>query len=200
MLHPRRVRPKHMLLTETVYEQMGDDLRRYLRRRLPDEHAAEDVLQDVFVRVHNGLASLDDERALAGWLYQIATNRVADFYRQRARPLPETSTVNESDDEEEDERLREALRQTVAGWIITAIEELPEKYREAVRLAEIEGLKQAEIAEQLGLSLSGAKSRIQRGRRLVRDSLLQCCHFHVDERGRVFDVEPRPRCCFQEET
>lgn len=194
-------RESEMLLTETVYEHMGDDLRRYLRRRLPDADAAEDVLQDVFVRVHNHLDTLDDDDALAGWLYRIASNRIADYYRKRSRQAvlrDADAAATAADVDEGDEAEREALRNTVAGWIVSAIEELPGTYREAVRLAEIEGLTQAEIADRLGLSVSGAKSRVQRGRRLVRDSLVQCCHFHMDRLGRVFDAVPRRGCCSRE--
>jgi RNA polymerase sigma-70 factor (ECF subfamily) len=72
------------------------------------------------------------------------------------------------------------------------IRELPEKYREAVQLAEIEGLPQQEIANRLSLTLSGAKSRVQRGRVLLKEVLDQCCTFHVDRRGNVMDCDPKP--------
>ncbi len=72
------------------------------------------------------------------------------------------------------------------------IRSLPEGYREAVRLAEIEGLPQQEVADRLGLSLSGAKSRIQRGRVLLKDALEGCCRFEIDGRGNVMDCDPKP--------
>jgi len=62
------------------------------------------------------------------------------------------------------------------------IEQLPEKYRVAIRLSEVEGAQQ-DVADRLGLSLSGAKSRIQRGRLLLKGVLVQCCTFHRDRRG-----------------
>jgi RNA polymerase sigma-70 factor (ECF subfamily) len=65
-------------------------------------------------------------------------------------------------------------------------------YRQAVQLSEIEGLPQQEVADRLGLSLSGAKSRIQRGRLMLKDELERCCRFEFDRRGNVMDYEPRP--------
>jgi RNA polymerase sigma-70 factor, ECF subfamily len=66
---------------------------------------------------------------------------------------------------------------------------LPEKYREAVRFADLEGMTQIELANRLGLSLSGAKSRVQRGREQLKALLMECCQFEFDCRGKVIDYE-----------
>ena len=90
------------------------------------------------------------------------------------------------------------LNTEVAGWLSDMIEGLPTAYREAVRLAELDELPQREIASRLGLTLSAAKSRIQRGRRLLREALDRCCSFQLDERGNVIDFQERgacARCC-----
>ena len=70
------------------------------------------------------------------------------------------------------------------------IDDLPSAYREALTLTEIDGLTQAEMGRRLGLSLSGAKSRVQRGRAIVRDQLLDCCHVELDRRRHIIDYEP----------
>ncbi len=74
------------------------------------------------------------------------------------------------------------------------LDSLPSHYAEALRLAEIEGLTQAEVARRLGLSLPGAKSRIQRGRKMLAETLLTCCHFELDQRGGVMAFERREDC------
>lgn len=66
---------------------------------------------------------------------------------------------------------------------------LPEKYRKAVRLADLEGMTQAQLADHLGLSLSGAKSRVQRGREQLKALLTECCKFEFDCRGQIIDYE-----------
>ena len=71
------------------------------------------------------------------------------------------------------------------------IRTLPARYAEALLLTDIDGLTQAAAAERLGLSLSGMKSRVQRGRRLLKQTLLRCCAVELDRRGGVVDSYPR---------
>jgi RNA polymerase sigma-70 factor (ECF subfamily) len=82
-------------------------------------------------------------------------------------------------------------------WLPAAIESLPETYREPVRLYELEGVSQREIASRLGLSLSAAKSRIQRGRTKLIDLIHDCCTFELDARGNVLDYQANDcrHCC-----
>lgn len=83
----------------------------------------------------------------------------------------------------------------IAEGLADMIRGLPEPYRQALELSELEGIPQRKVAERLGISLSGAKSRIQRGRKLLRDALLECCHFDFDRRGRILEFVPRAPCC-----
>ena len=71
-------------------------------------------------------------------------------------------------------------------------------YSEALLLTDYEGLSQRELATRLGLSFSSAKSRVQRAREMLRQLLLDCCHFEFDRLGRVVDYQPRCDCCTQE--
>ena len=72
---------------------------------------------------------------------------------------------------------------------------LPDPYREALILSEYQGLSQKDVADRLGISLSGAKSRVQRARRQLREMFLACCHFEMDRRGRILDYYARcPEC------
>ena len=102
-------------------------------------------------------------------------------------PAPEEGTDLRS---EEVEGLKQAFRRMV--------EELPEPYREAVRLADLEGVPQTELAERLGISVSGTKSRVQRGRQMLRKELEECCRFEFDRRGKVIDFTPKGECCREE--
>jgi RNA polymerase sigma-70 factor (ECF subfamily) len=173
--------------TETIWTRLGDDLRRFIRRRVSDEHVAEDLLQETFVRIHRGLASLADADRLAAWVYQIARNVIRDHFRA-AGPAP----ADLPDDVAEEPEPLAGLKQRACVWLDELIGELPDTYRDAVRLAEIDGLSHQELADRLGLSLAAAKSRVQRGRALLKDVLTGCCVFHVDRRGNVVDVDPRP--------
>lgn len=177
--------------TQQVWDEFSTALRAFIRRRVKDDHVADDLLQDVFVRIHDKLGSLTDEDRLAAWLYRIARNVVTDHYRRRTDHETEEDQIQAETGRVGD---NENINEQVSQWIVSRIAELPEDYREAVTLSELKGVRQTEIAERVGLSASGAKSRVQRGRKMLKDSLLQCCHFEFDRRGNVIDYQVRADC------
>ncbi len=174
--------------TEAIWTRLSADLRRFIRRRVADDHLADDLLQETFVRVHRNLTALQEADRLAAWVYQIARNVIHDHYRKATNA---TVTLTDDPVDEADEG-RGCLRCRAAEWLEEMVGQLPDGYREAVQLSEIEGLPQQVVADRLGLSLSGAKSRIQRGRVMLKGVLEQCCHFEFDRRGNVMDYDPKP--------
>jgi RNA polymerase sigma-70 factor (ECF subfamily) len=174
--------------TDLIWSRLNDDLRRFIRRRVSDDHVAEDLLQETFVRVHRNLAALQDADRLTAWVYQIARNVINDHHRQAAKT---TLALIDDPATEEGDRLG-CLGSRSGEWLEEMVRQLPDGYREAVQLSEIDGLPQQEVADRLGLSLSGVKSRIQRGRMMLKDILDHCCHFEFDRRGNVMDYEPKP--------
>jgi len=175
--------------TEMIWTHLSGDLRKFVRRRVCDEHAADDLLQEVFVRIHGHLATLQNVDRLVPWVYRIARNVVAEHYRRapaKERALVEEKLVAEATESSDD------LLNQAGLWLDELIAELPEKYRVALRLAELEGFTQQEVANLLGLSLAGAKSRVQRGRALLREQLDRCCQFEIDRRGNLTDCIPLP--------
>jgi RNA polymerase sigma-70 factor (ECF subfamily) len=173
--------------TEAIWTHLSSDLRRFIRRRVSDDHAADDLLQETFVRVHRNIGTLHEADRLAGWVYQIARNVVHDHYRR-----PSNGTVALADADPVDDADDSQTRCRGCDWMDEMIGALPDGYREAVQLSEIEGLSQQDVADRIGLSLSGAKSRIQRGRAMLKGLLEQCCDFEFDGRGNMMDYEPKP--------
>jgi RNA polymerase sigma-70 factor (ECF subfamily) len=174
--------------TDAIWTHLSSALRRFIRRRVADEHTADDLLQEAFVRIHRNLAALEEADRLAAWVYQIARNVVHDHHRSRANS---TATLADAELVVDDDP---AESQTACGgavWLDEMIRSLPDGYREAVQLAELEDRSQQEVADRLGLSLSGAKSRIQRGRSMLKDALGRCCSFELDGRGRVMGCDPK---------
>ena len=174
--------------TGLVWSQLSADLRRFIRRKVSDEHVADDLLQETFVRIHQHIASLSGADRLTAWVYTIARNVIHDHYRRSAGGAVH---LGEADPADEPDDALSQLGCRSAKWLHELIAHLPDRYRAAVTLAELEGLTQQEVADRLGLSLSGAKSRIQRGRRMLRESLQQCCRFEFDRRGNLLDIDPR---------
>ncbi|NNF87678.1 MAG: RNA polymerase sigma factor SigZ [Acidimicrobiia bacterium] len=178
------------LTTESVWREFSDRLRGFLGRRVSSAADVDDLLSDVFVKVHSRIETLEDETRLAPWLFQITRNTLTDYYRRRPAPAAALDGLD-APTVEDDEDAAALIAASMRGLV----DRLPPKYREALVLTEFEGFTQAEMAAELGLSVSGAKSRVQRARAMLRDDLLECCHFEFDRRGNVIDYEPRPRCC-----
>lgn len=154
---------------------------------MADPATAEDILQNVFVKIQSRLDHLRTPAKLQSWLYLIARNAIIDHYRKNrgTSPLPELLLAEPPKDSPEVCELKDALRQMIEG--------LPDTYREAIVLTEFEGLSQRELAARLGITLSGAKSRVQRARGQLKQMLLGCCQFEFDRRGGVIDCRPRAK-------
>jgi RNA polymerase sigma-70 factor, ECF subfamily len=174
--------------TDAIWRHLSSDLRRFIRRRVADDHVADDLLQEAFVRVHRNITTLQDTDRLAAWVYQIARNVVNDHHRSASNL---TVALPDADPADVEDRGSQIGCRSIA-WLDEMIRSLPDGYREAVQMAEIEELSQQEVADRLGLSLSGSKSRIQRGRAMLKDVLQQCCSFDLDGRGRVMTCNPKP--------
>lgn len=175
--------------TEMIWEDFHDRLYQFIRRRVADEQHAEDILQDVFLKVHTHVETLRNDDSLVAWLYQLTRNRIIDYYRTGqivSEKVPDLPYELESSLENVELELAPAIRMM--------IECLPPIYREALILTEYQGLTQRELAELLNLSLPGAKSRVQRAREKLKAMLLDCCHFEFDRLGRVIDYQPHCAC------
>ena len=174
---------------ETPWRVLETRLRPFVARRVSRAADVDDVLQDVFLRLQRGLGGLRDANRFGPWVYQVTRSAIIDHGRTQARhPLTEGHVV-EPDPAPNDEN---AAEQLLASSITLFVNALPEPYHEALTLTELGGLTQKEAAERLGISLSGMKSRVQRGRALVKQALLDCCHIALDGRGRVMGCEVRP--------
>lgn len=165
-----------------IWDSFGDRLRRFVRKRIRNDHDADDALHDVFAKIHAGLEKVESPDRLEAWVFQIARRAVIDHFRKR-RPSELPRDLAQ-------ERPPETVTAEVASWLTPMMETLPPEDREALRLTEIEGLPQKELAARLGLSLPGAKSRVQRARRRLKETLLECCDVEMDRRGNALSYTP----------
>jgi RNA polymerase sigma-70 factor (ECF subfamily) len=173
-----------------AHRELEQKLRPFVARRVPAPDV-EDVLQDVFVRVQRSLETLRDEERFVPWLYQVARSAVQDSLRQRARhPLTHTADDEPAVDEPESSVASET---GLAAFAASAISRLPSPYREALTLTDLEGMTQLAAANLLGLSVSGMKSRVQRGREKLRELVEANCDIALDVRGGVIACEPRKK-------
>ncbi len=158
---------------------------------MSDSHDAEDLLQEIFCKIHAGIAGLAHPERPGPCLYRIAPNAITDYYRDqavKAVPIRDPLAQARPDEAASGRAMRE--RAACLGPMIRA---LPETVRKPLLLTREEGLTQRAIRRALGLS--GAKSRIQRGRRFLRETMLDCCRVEFDRMGNVMDYKPRGSSC-----
>lgn len=181
---------------ETIWEQFGQQLKRFIASRVPNSQIAEELSQELLVKSYQSLNSLKDEERVEAWLYRIARNVINDYYRKRLKDLvTEELNIENVIDELEDANSQESVRTELSHCIQPFIEQLSEKYRQTVTAVDLEGTSQKSLAEKQGVSHSTIKSQTQRGRAQLRELFRQCCDFTIDARGNVVDYKPKSGQC-----
>jgi RNA polymerase sigma-70 factor (ECF subfamily) len=163
------------ITSENLWQTYADDLQRYVFSKVEDEEITNDVLQEIFIKIHLNVNALREKSSAKSWVFSIAHNTLMNFLNKKSIPLPIDDVADNFVSDEEAHSAKSCL--------LPLIKNLPEKYREPLLLSEIQGKKQAEVASVLGISLSGAKSRIQRGRKLLQQSYMDCCHYKINQEG-----------------
>lgn len=180
----------------SLWEEFGPPLRGFLARRVPPGVDADDLVQDVFLRVIRNLAGLRSIERPEAWLYQIARNALRDSLRVRQRRDGRTDALDIDPPAEPDVAADRAAERELAPCLTAMVGRLAEPYRTAITLTSLQGVTQADAARQVGISISGMKSRVQRGREQLRRMLVTCCAIAVDVRGGVSDFHRRePGAC-----
>ncbi len=176
-----------------IWQELHERLRAFIAARVADPADVDDILQEVFVRIHRHLDSLEQADRLRPWVYQITRNTIVDHYRAPSvrREVP-AGGPNELDGLESSVALFQeepdsAEVRELSACLRPMIDRLPSTYRQAIELAELEGVRQNLAAAQLGVSVSGMKSRVQRARQQLKQMLLTCCQIELDRRGGIID-------------
>lgn len=174
---------------QQIYDRFGNRIRRFVSQKVSDSEYIDDLVQDIFLKIHNHIDELDDHEKLDRWVFRIAKNRVIDYYRTHgkehvsdfAEPVASPGELTEYD---------LVFSNDIREWI----DRLPETYRQVIKMTELENRKYAEVAGELSLSVPAVKSRVLRGRYQLKQMLLKCCHFEFDRRGGIADCEPKKYC------
>jgi RNA polymerase sigma-70 factor (ECF subfamily) len=182
----------------TIWAEVGVSIERFVHRRINDSHQADDVVADVMLRIHQNLSALDDHERVTAWVFRITRNAITDHYRRAGRRREVfTAEIEPDADPSADAWLddQEATLSELAACIRPLVDALPGDYRRALELTDLEGRTQADAAQIEGISLSGMKSRVQRGRRQFATLVKQCCDVTTDSRGELVDFRLRTDGC-----
>jgi RNA polymerase sigma-70 factor (ECF subfamily) len=181
---------------EAIWREFHEGLLGFISRRVPSREIAEDILQDVMLRIHRSAAGVERAEAVAAWVHAIARNAIVDHYRSTsARRELAAETEIDLEAASEPDADPPDVRGELAACIAPLLRRLSPSFREALTLTELEGLTQEEAAARVGLSLSGMKSRVQRARRQLRQVLVECCEVELDVRGGLTGYRPRRGSC-----
>lgn len=174
-----------------IWKQTQEKLKAFAFRYTKDKSVADDIIQDVFLKVHSKLGQLKESEKLTGWIFQITRNTITDYFRSKGKAI----SLNDVDWEEE----RNSLNDCVVTCLQDMMTTLPEKYRYALELTELKNLSQLDLAKELNISYSGAKSRVQRARQMLKEKMDAAYKIKFDAYGNVIVCQDKAPCsCHQE--
>lgn len=177
------------IMTSTeIWEQYHTDIFRFIFSKVKNEHTANDLTQETFIKAHIKLDKLQDASKVKSWLFTIARNTTLDYFRKTSK----TVDLHEFDLTDE---FWEENPHSAKDCLPGIIKNLPKKYRDPLFLSDIKGVKQAQIAEQLKLPLATVKSQIQRARKLIAQGYMDCCDYTLNEKGfLVGETKDKDNC------
>lgn len=164
-----------------------NELKGFVFKRVKDKALAEDIVQDVFLKVQDKVSQLKDHEKVTAWIYRITQNTIIDHYRKKSKSIDTHSL----DWENETPNFNEC----VTGYLKALLPTLPAIYREALELTELQSISQLELAERLGISYPTARSRVQRARTMLREKMNKALIIETDAYGNAIVCKDRSNCC-----
>lgn len=179
---------------DEIWIKFSHPVKDFIRNQTHKADVTDDILQEVFIKIHQNLHLLRDEERMAGWVFQIARNTVLNYFRTQKKNL-ENQRFHQRETEGESYFKENDLNEMVGNWLEKFRKDLAPKYQEALQLVDIEGITQVELANRLGISVSGAKSRVQRGREQLKQKLVDCCPVKTDQYGNILEIQSKDGNC-----
>lgn len=176
-----------------IYREFHKSLLGFIKNRIKSKEDAEDILQNVFVKISSNVDKLSEEEKLTNWMFTITRNAIIDYYRKNATKKKngmqeDISEIDVMDITEPDPM--KGLDSCVSPMIAL----LPEEYRDIVIDAELKGIRQKDLAEKYGVPYPSMRSKVQRGRERLKQLFYNCCHIQTDTRGNVLEAHGKSDC------
>ncbi|WP_017730141.1 RNA polymerase sigma factor SigZ [Nafulsella turpanensis] len=179
-----------------VFLEYEEKLKAFIRKRIPDEEESKDLLQQVLLKLYRHCEKLPEVKNMQAWVYQVSRNALNDYFKEAAR---RKSTHQPLQVELQLEGVEEdRLQKEMVEYVRPLIALLPLKYARPLIMSDLEGYSQQQVADHLGISLSGAKSRVQRAREKLREIIIECCLLELDRNGKLLSLDIKDSCgCMQ---
>ena len=162
-------------MTEQIWKEFNEQLLGFIKVRVADEEIAKDILQEVFIKIHQGINSIKNRGKITSWVYQITRNAIIDFYRKRKEKVTEPFLPEKIESHNAD----------FAKCIIPFMSQLSNNDQDILKKISFENVSQKDYARQHNLSYSAAKSRIQRAREKLKAAFVECCNVQSDKYGNI---------------
>ena len=175
---------------ETIYIRFNAALLAYIKSKVCSREDAEDILQNVFIKISTHINSLHDTKKLTSWVYKIARNSIIDYYRTNKTGRSNTLDNLEDIEEETANDHSKGLDQCISGMISL----LPDDYKAIIIDSEMNGIKQKDLGQKYNIPYSTVRSKVQRGRERLKEMLINCCHIEVNKHGNILDVNQNKAC------
>lgn len=176
---------------EQIWNNFNGKLRSFIQSKVKDSAVADDLLQEVFIKIHKQIGQLKDENKIQGWVYQVARNTVYDHFRKPGQKIELKAEQLDIIEEESDNSYME---ETIED-MVKMMNNMPAEYCDVLCLTELGGMSHKAYAEKTGISHTAAKTRAYRARMMLKDMLMKCCHYQFDKYGTVFNIQPAGCCC-----
>ncbi len=173
---------------EELWDVYDTKIKRYIMRKISDKYEAEDILQEIGFRVIKSEGRNSDVKNVEVWLYCVARNTIIDYYRRKDRftYMGDVDFLSRKDSYMPGP---ENYNSEVAACLLELTEYLPTTYKDAIIESDYNGVKQKLLGGKWGLSYSGAKNRVQRARKKLKETMLKCCEVKSDKQGNIIELE-----------
>ena len=176
--------------TALIWSKFHAPLRAFIMGKVSDSHTADDILQETFIRIHSRIDTLKDQTKIQAWVNQIANNLVMDHIRKSQKISNDEIKDEPAGELEQDDAMTEALAD-----MVKMMDDLPGEYCDSLCKTELGNMSIAEYASSAGISFTAAKTMIFRAKRMLKDMLMQCCHYQFDKYGTVLEITQSGCCC-----
>ena len=161
--------------TQNIWDNFNEELYFFILKRVKNKDVTNDIFQNTFFKIHKNLVHLEKKEKARAWVFQIARNEIFNHFNKESIYVDDLNVNREAPLEKYEQ----------ICCFDQFIDDLPEIYNQVIELVYIKGLKQKEVAEELGISLENVKARVRRAKDILKKNFNECCQYELDEQGRL---------------